>query len=138
MDTGAGFISPYIYAITLCAKSKFSYENVISPYTARTSNFMALAFQLKAYEAQKLLPADVKSKSDDSGMASGGMEIYTTDQIYGVPGYTIAFLYVVVEGNKKDAPLMPIPWLANGNQTEVVSFQVRTGGNKWEITSQAR
>jgi hypothetical protein len=72
-------------------KANSAMKMLSPPYIARTSNFMALAFQLKADEAQKLLPADVKIKSDDSGMASGGMEIYTTDQIYGVPGYTIAF-----------------------------------------------
>src|SRR5687768_13525342 len=69
---------------------------VSPPYIARTSNFMAIAFRVKADEVQKLLPANVKVKSDDKGLATGGMEIYTTDQIYGMPKYTIAFIYVEV------------------------------------------
>lgn len=184
------------------------------PYIARTSNFMAVAFQLKADEAQKLLPANVRVKSDGKGFVSGGMEIYTTDQIYGVSKYTIAFVYVEVIGNgipngmpgnwpiwgavdndkalqsfthfynypyrqqkitierkgdeqvatvggnggegftltlkiRPDKPvsgegvatiysqsstgktlLTEIPWLANGNQADVVSFEVAAGDNR--------
>jgi hypothetical protein len=66
------------------------------PYIARTSNFMAIAFQLEANEVQKLLPANVKVKRDHKGFANAGMEMYTTDQIYGMPKYTIAFIYVEV------------------------------------------
>ena len=35
------------------------------PYIARTSNFMAIAFHIEAEEVQKLLPANVKVKTDE-------------------------------------------------------------------------
>lgn len=69
-------------------------KTINPPYIARTSNFMAIYFYVEAKEVQKLLPASVKVKSDDKGLATAGMEMYTTDQVYGMPNFSIAFIYV--------------------------------------------
>ncbi|WP_176454312.1 hypothetical protein [Siphonobacter sp. BAB-5385] len=66
------------------------------PYIAKTSNFMAIAFQVKAGDAQTLVPANLKVKSNEQGLVTGGMEIYTTDQTSGIPSYSIAFIYLEV------------------------------------------
>lgn len=95
------------------------------PYIAHTSNFMMILFHLKAEEAQKLLPANVKVKSDDKGMVTGGMEIYTTDQIYGVPNYTIGFIYVEVNGLESNdgSPGHWAVWGAMNNDTSLQNFR---------------
>lgn len=95
------------------------------PYIARTSNFMMILFHLKAGEAQKLLPANVKVKSDDKGLVTGGMEIYTTDQIYGVPKYTIAFIYVEISGEESNSGTSgnwPV-WGMVNNDTSLQNFR---------------
>lgn len=96
------------------------------PYIARTSNFMAIAFHIEAEEVQKLLPANVKVKTDEKGQATVGMEIYTTDQVYGVPNYTLAFIYVTVNSldsnNSTSENYYPI-WGAMNNDTALQSFK---------------
>src|SRR5687768_2275049 len=81
-----------IYGQTIITNMKMT----TPPYIARTSNFMAIAFHIKADEVQSLVPANVKVKIDEKGRATVGMEIYTTEQVYGVPNYTLAFIYVTV------------------------------------------
>lgn len=99
-----------IFAFILCAGMSFqtlygqdtnsNTDSINPPYIARTSNFMAVLFHLNAEEAQKLLPASVKVKSDEQGMASGGLEIYSTDQVFGIPAYTIAFITLQVQNRE--------------------------------------
>lgn len=73
-------------------------QNLISPpFIARTSNFMALAFQVDAAEAQKMLPDGVVAIPNEEGFATGSLEIYKTDQAYGIPNYTIAFFTIAVK-----------------------------------------
>ena len=96
------------------------------PYIARTSNFMAIAFHIKADEVQSLVPANVKVKIDEKGRAAVGMEIYTTEQVYGVPNYTLAFISVTVNSldsnNKTSDNYYPI-WGAMNNDTALQSFK---------------
>jgi hypothetical protein len=96
------------------------------PYIARTSNFMAIAFHIKADEVQSLVPANVKVKIDEKGQATVGMEIYTTEQVYGIPNYTLAFIYVTVNSldsnNNTSDNYYPI-WGAMNNDTALQSFK---------------
>jgi hypothetical protein len=95
------------------------------PYIARTSNFMAIAFHVKAEDVESLVPANVKVKIDEKGQASLGMEIYSTDQVYGVPNYTLAFISVTVnllESSNETDYYYPI-WGAMNNDTALQSFK---------------
>ncbi len=95
------------------------------PYIARTSNFMAIAFHVKAEDVESLVPANVKVKIDEKGQASLGMEIYSTDQVYGVPNYTLAFISVTVhslDSNNGTDYYCPI-WGAMNNDTALQSFK---------------
>jgi hypothetical protein len=96
------------------------------PYIARTSNFMAIAFHIKADEVQSLVPANVKVKIDEKGQATVGMEIYTTEQVYGIPNYTLAFIYVTVNSldsnNNTSDNYYPI-WGAVDNDTTLQNFK---------------
>lgn len=58
---------------------------------ARTSSTMSIQFQIREDEAQKLLPKTVSVKSNSEGLVNGGIEVYKTKQVYGVPTYSIAF-----------------------------------------------
>lgn len=78
-------------------------QNLISPpFIAKTSNFMAMAFQVEAVEAQKLLPEGVLVVPNEEGFATGSLEIYKTDQAYGIPNYTIAFFTIAVKSEASD------------------------------------
>jgi len=66
------------------------------PYIARTSNFMTIAFRIKADDVQSLVPANVEVKVDENGFATGGIEVYATEQVYGVSNYSLAFIYLTV------------------------------------------
>ncbi|TLX26610.1 hypothetical protein FE904_07085 [Chryseobacterium indologenes] len=67
------------------------------PFIGRTSGFMGMGFRLNAHEAQKLLPKGIIVKTDGNGSATGNLEIYKTDQVFGVPAYTIAFFVIEVK-----------------------------------------
>jgi len=67
-------------------------EMVTPPFVAQTSNTMFVMFHLNADEAQELLPPNVKVNRNEDGLATGGLEIYNTDQVSGVENFTIAFL----------------------------------------------
>lgn len=104
--------------------NKTGMEMTNPPYIARTSNFMAIAFHIKADEAQSLVPANVKIKFDENGRATLGMEIYTTEQVYGIPNYSLAFMYVTVnslDSNNGTDYYYPI-WGAMNNDTALQSF----------------
>ncbi|MBE8717866.1 hypothetical protein C4F51_11795 [Cellvibrio sp. KB43] len=73
------------------------------PYIARTSAAMMTLFHFKADDVQKLLPDGVTVKSDANGQVIGGIEMYTTDQAYGVANYTLAFFFVQVRGVENNA-----------------------------------
>lgn len=95
------------------------------PYIARTSNFITVAFRIKADEVQSLVPANVKVKSDEKGWATCGMEVYTTEQVYGVPSYTIAFISVTVTSLDSNNPIdnyYPI-WGAVNNASALQHFK---------------
>lgn len=95
------------------------------PYIARTSNFMAIAFHVNAEDVESLLPANMKVKIDEKGQASLGMEIYSTDQVYGVPNYTLAFISITVnllESSNETDYYYPI-WGAMNNDTALPSFK---------------
>jgi len=95
------------------------------PFIARTSNFMGLGFRLTADEAQKLLPAGVKAKADENGLVNGGLEIYSTDQVYGVEAYTIAFFTVeaTVSENNNAKEGNWVVWGAINNKAALGSFK---------------
>jgi len=129
---------PTLFVLLLFLNAIFSYplygqesqsevQEATPPYIARTSNFMAVMFHLNADEAQTLLPQNVKVKRDENGLATGGLEIYTTDQISGVPKYTIAFLTLEVEvggeGNNDGATGNWAVWGVMNNETTLSSFK---------------
>ncbi len=95
------------------------------PYIARTSNFMAIYFNVEAKEVQKLLPESVKVKSDDKGLATAGMEMYTTDQVYGMPNFSIAFIYIEVNvsGNVNGTSAYYPIWGVVNNDTALQNFR---------------
>lgn len=95
------------------------------PYIAQTSNFMALLFHLEASEAQALLPENVTAKRDDSGLATASLETYSTDQISGVPKYTIAFITIEVIGGESNygTPGNWAIWGVMDNDTTLQSFK---------------
>lgn len=85
---GGTFLNSYVHAQQA--------KKVNPPFIARTLNSMMLAFNLDAGEAQKLLPKNIKAKSDEKGLVNGGLEIYTTDQVFGMPSYSFAFITLEV------------------------------------------
>lgn len=100
---------PMAFAMVLCAGAPsvvYAAENTATatanlaapPYMARTSTAMMALFHFNADEVQKLLPDNVRAKSDASGQVIGGVEMYTTDQAYGVANYSLAFFFVQVSG----------------------------------------
>lgn len=101
-------------------------EMTSPPFIAKTSNFMAIAFHVKADEVESLVPANVKIKIDEKGLATLGMEIYTTEQVYGIPNYSLAFMYVTVtafdRNNNTSDSNYPI-WGAVNNATTLQSFK---------------
>jgi hypothetical protein len=100
-------------------------EMTSPPFIAKTSNFMAIAFHVKAEDVESMMPANLKVKTDEEGRASLGMEIYTTDQVYGVPNYTLAFISVTVNSlgsNNETDYYYPI-WGAMNNDTALQSFK---------------
>lgn len=101
-------------------------DMISPPYIARTSNFMAIAFHVKAEAIESLVPPNVKVKTNEEGRASLGMEIYTTDQVYGVPNYSIAFISVTVNlldsSNNASDYNYPI-WGSVNNATALQSFK---------------
>jgi hypothetical protein len=118
------FLSAVTFQSLYAQTTNLDMKPVSPPYIAHTSNFMAIAFRLEADEVQKLLPANVKVKSDDEGLATGGMEIYTTDQVYGVSKYTIAFIYVEVNApdSANSSGNWPI-WGIVNNETTLQNFK---------------
>lgn len=74
----------------LAQKSDF----INPPFVARNSNSMAIQFHLKASDAQRLLPDGILAKSDENGLVIGSLESYTTDQIFGIPSYSISFIAI--------------------------------------------
>jgi hypothetical protein len=100
-------------------------DMISPPYIARTSNFMAIAFHIQTDKVQSLVPANVKVKTDEEGRANLGMEIYTTEQVYGVPNYTLAFIHITVnslDSNNETDYYYPI-WGAMNNDTALQSFK---------------
>lgn len=95
------------------------------PFIARTSNFMALVFQVDAGAAQKLLPEGVLAVPNEGGFATGSLEIYKTDQAYGIPNYTIAFFTLAVrsEASNYGKEGNWAVWGVIDNQGALASFQ---------------
>lgn len=106
--------------------SPMSQEIIVPPpFIAKTSRFMAMAFQLDAEEAQKLVPTDVIVKRNDNGQVNGSLEIYTTDQAYGIPNYSIAFFSVEVVisvGDIEKEGNWPV-WGVMDNASALASFK---------------
>ena len=101
-------------------------EKLLSPpFIARTSNFMVLAFHLDIEEAQKLLPDGVIAKQNELGLASGSLEVYTTDQAYGISNYSIAFFTIqVIAGESKLEKEGNWPvWGVVNNEASLSSFR---------------
>lgn len=95
------------------------------PYAVKTGNVMSMMLQLNASEAQTLLPADVKVKSDENEMATISLEIYSTDQISGVANYSIAFVTIEV-GEQESNYGKPGSWSVWGvmnNDTTLHNFR---------------
>lgn len=67
------------------------------PYVARNSNSMGIQFRIMASDAAQLLPEGIIPKVDENGMVVGGIESYTTDQIYGIPNFSISFITIEVK-----------------------------------------
>jgi len=120
-------LSTIIYSPLYGQDEQSEVKMVTPPYIARTSNFMAVMFHLNADEAQTLLPQNVEVKRDENGLATGGLEIYTTDQVFGVPKYTIAFLTLEVEvggeGNNDGTTGNWAVWGVMNNETTLSSFK---------------
>lgn len=74
------------------------------PYIAKTSNFMGLQFEVDSDAAQKLLPQGITATVNGNGFATAGLEIYTTDQVFGIPSYSIAFVTLSVTDYRAATP----------------------------------
>lgn len=72
---------------------------VSPPWLMHSSNFLITLFNLKGEDVQKLLPAGVTAKVNESGMVVAGLEMYVTDRVYGMPTYTTAFVFVEITGH---------------------------------------
>ncbi|MEV4886292.1 hypothetical protein MRBLMN1_004852 [Chitinophaga ginsengisegetis] len=95
------------------------------PFIGRTSGFMGMGFRLNAEEAPKLLPKGIMVKTDQNGLAAGNLEIYRTDQVFGVPVYTIAFFVIEVKSQDDQHPKEGnwIVWGAINNKEALASFK---------------
>ena len=95
------------------------------PFIARTSNFMVLAFHLDLAQAQKLLPDGIIAKHNENGLVNGGLEIYRTDQAYGIMNYSIAFftLEVKTEESNYGKEGNWAVWGVIDNQTSLGTFK---------------
>lgn len=95
------------------------------PFIGRTSGFMGMGFRLNPQEAQKLLPKGIIAKTDENGSATGNLEIYRTDQVFGVPAYTIAFFVIEVKTQDEQHPKEGnwIVWGAIDNKEALASFK---------------
>ncbi|WP_323816481.1 hypothetical protein [Cellvibrio sp. NN19] len=90
-------------ASPLFAQDKSQKDELTSPpYIARTSNSAMVLFHFKTEDIQPLLPKNVKAKADEKGVVSGGIEMYTTDQAFGTPNYSLVFFFVEVTGINGD------------------------------------
>ena len=102
-------------------------EMVTPPFVAQTSNTMFVMFHLNADEAQELLPPNVKVNRNEDGLATGGLEIYNTDQVSGMENFTIAFLTLEVEvggeGNNDGTPGNWPVWGVINNEATLSSFK---------------
>ncbi len=84
------------YTTTMRAQST-AVEAVQPPWIAHASNFMIYGFQVEASKVQQFLPKGVQPKINNGGMVFGGVEMYATDRIYGVPNYHTMFVFIEVE-----------------------------------------
>ncbi len=91
------------------------------PYIVQSSNFMLVNFNLKAEDVQKLLPEKIKVKSNN-GMVAAGIEMYSVDNIYGIPKYTMAFIYVEVNDLASNDG-SPGHWAIWGNMNNNAALQ---------------
>jgi hypothetical protein len=82
-----------LLAITASAQNNAHSE---PPYMAHSSNFVMTLFNLKPEDVQEFLPAGIKANVNDTGMVTGGLEIYETDRIQGTPNYGMVFIFVEV------------------------------------------
>jgi len=68
------------------------------PYMANSSNFALVLFNLDVEKVKSILPRDIHPNINDSGMVTAGLEMYTTERVFGLPNFTMAFIFVEVEG----------------------------------------
>ncbi|MBW1298586.1 hypothetical protein [Aquimarina litoralis] len=67
------------------------------PFMASSTNFSISLFDATPESVKEILPEGMQPKTKENGFVTVGFELYTTARIYGMPKFSIAFIYVEVE-----------------------------------------